>query len=255
MSSLLQAVDRLATSPAARTITRAWRGMSNLLIPNPCVLCAWDDAVQYQLCTRCTALLKEQHAQVVQAQDFADSLPLNTVTGMALPVFASSFYTPEMSKLLLRFKDHQRVNAAGFLRPIVYRTLQHAADTLGYPYYRLVPIPASGASMRKRGYNPVTAMLPRPVPPTMLYDAGTLKTRWQLYNRSSHAGTGVQSRRDSSRKKFRVALRHNPAAEPVILVDDVLTTGATLAAATRTLESAGFDVVAAVVVATVVPRN
>lgn len=255
MSSLLHTVDQLATSPVAMAVARAWRGMSNLLIPNPCVLCSWDDAVQHHLCRKCTALLKHQHARVVQAQDFADALPLNMVTGLALPVFASSFYTPEMSRVLLRFKDHQRVNVAGFLRPIVYRTLQHAAQSLGYPYYRLVPIPASGASMRKRGYNPVTTMLPKPLPATMLYDAVTLKTRWRLLNLSSHAGTGVQSRRDSSRKKFRLAARHNPPAEPVILVDDVLTTGATIAAATRTLEAAGFDVVAAVVVATVTPRN
>lgn len=255
MHSLLQIVDALATSPTAKQIASAWRDMSNLVIPNPCVLCAWDDAVQHQLCSRCTQLLKDQHAQVIQAQDFADALPLNMVTGLALPVFASSYYTPEMSKLLLRFKDHQRIKAAGFLRPIVYRTLQHAAETMGYPYYRLMPIPASGASMRKRGYNPVDAMLPRTIPPMLLYDGATLKTRWHLLSRSSHAGTGAQSRRASSRKKFRVALRYRRPAEPVILVDDVLTTGATLAAATRTLESDGFDVVGAVVVSTVTPRN
>ena len=255
MQSLLHTLDVLATSPAARKIARAWRGVSNLLIPNPCVLCAWDDSVKHQLCTRCTQLLKRQHAQVMQAQDFADALPLNMVTGLALPVFASSFYTPEMSKLLLRFKDHQRVKAAGFLQPIVYRTLQHAADTLGYSSYRVVPIPASGASIRKRGYNPVVAMSPRIIPPRMRYDVATLKTRWHLFSRSSHAGTGMQSRRENSRKKFRVARRHSPPAEPVILVDDVLTTGATLAAATRTLEAVGFDVVAAVVASTVMPRN
>lgn len=255
MPSLLHTVDALATSPVAQKIVRAWRGMTNLLMPNPCVLCTWEDAVQHQLCTRCTQLLKLQHVQVIQAQDFADALPLNMVTGRALPVFASSFYTSEMAKLLLRFKDHQCVKVAGFLQPIVYRTLQHAADTLGYPYYRIMPIPTSGASIRKRGYNPVEAMLPRTIPPFMLHDAATLKTRWHLLNRTSHAGSGAQSRRDSSRKKFRVALGHSPPAEPVILVDDVLTTGATLAAATRTLETVGFDVVAAVVVSTVTPRN
>lgn len=255
MKSLMRSVDHLVTSPAAKTIVRSWRGMTNLLIPNPCVLCAWDDAVEHQLCTRCKDLLKHQHAQILQAQDFADALPLDMVTGRALPVFASSFYTPEMSKVLLRFKDHQRIKVAGFLRPIVYRTLQHVTEFFGYPYYRLIPIPASGASMRKRGYNPVTTMLPKPVPAHMVYDAATLKTRWHLLSRSSHAGTGAQSRRDRARKKFRVATRHAPPAEPVVLVDDVLTTGATIAAATRTLESAGFDVIAAVVVSTVMPRS
>lgn len=255
MRSLPQALDKLFTSVPAQNVTRAWRGMTNLLVPNPCVLCTWDDAVAHQLCMRCTTLLKHQHHQIFQAQDFADTLPLDMVSGQPLPVFTSSFYTSEMSKVLLRYKDHQRIKVAGFLRPIFYRTLQYAADYLGYSYYRLMPIPSSGASMRKRGYNPVTTMLPKPLPARVIYDTCTLKARWQMLNRASHQGTGVQSRRKSSATKFRLSIRHTSPAEPVIIVDDVLTTGATIAAATRTLQAAGFDVVAAVVVSAVMPRS
>ncbi|GAB2847195.1 hypothetical protein GCM10027092_10070 [Yaniella soli] len=229
--------------------------MANLLVPNPCVLCVWADAVTHQLCLDCMDLLKQQNDQIMQVQEFADGLPLDMVTGQPLPVFASSFYTTEMSRVLLNYKDHQRINVAGFLRPIAFRTLQYVADYFGYPYYRLIPMPSSGASMRKRGYNPVSTMLPKPAPPTLVYDVKTLKTRWQLLARASHWGSGVQSRRDGSRHKFSIATRHKPPAEPVILVDDVVTTGATIAAATRTLEAAGFDVVAAVVVAAVMPRS
>lgn len=255
MSSLLQILDRAATSQFANVVLAAWRGTLNLLVPNPCSLCVWSDSVTDQLCSACTKLLKEQTKQIFQAQDFADALPLDLVTGQPLPVFSPSYYTPEMAKVLLKFKDHQRIKIAGFLRPIVYRTLQYTAETLGYPYYRLVPIPASGASMRSRGYNPVVTMLPRQLPPALRLDPGLVKTRWQLYNRSAHHGTGVQVRREQSRKKFRIASRPPEPAEPVILLDDVLTTGATLAAAARTLQAHGFDVVAAVVLSAVMPRG
>ena len=255
VTGFLAALDRVATSPAARMVTTAWRGMVNLLLPNPCSLCVWADAEAHQLCEPCRKLLKEQTKQIFQAQDFADALPLDLITGQPLPVFSASFYTPEIAKMLLKFKDHQRINIAGFLRPIVYRTLQHAGESLGHPYYRLVPIPASGASMRKRGYNPVITMLPRQLPPALSLDTGLLKTRWHFLTQAAHHGTGVQTRRQQSRKKFRVATRHVEPAEPVLLIDDVLTSGATLAAGARTLQAQGFDVVAAIVFSTVIPRS
>lgn len=226
----------------------------NLLVPNPCALCVWSDAEKSHLCRRCTELLKEQSRQVVQAQDFADALPLDLITGQPLPVFAASFYTPEIAKLLLNFKDHQRIKLAGVFRPIMYRTLQHAAHSCGAQAYRVVPIPASNASLRKRGYNPVTTMLPSTLPMSLSYDPSLLKTRWQFFSKAAHQGSGVQDRRTAARRKFRLA-RHCQPAEPIILVDDVLTTGATLAGATRILQTAGFDVIAAVVLSAVMPRS
>lgn len=255
MSNVLAGLDRLMTSNTSRAVAHAWRGMLNLLVPNPCVLCVWSDTVRHQLCTQCAVLLKEQCAQMFQAQDFAESLPLDLVTGQPLPVYAASFYTPEMSKVILKFKDHQRINLAGFLRPIVYRTLTQAAADLGAPYYRLVPVPASGASMRRRGYNPVVVMLPQQLPPRLRLDTRLVRPRWHFKTAAAHHGTGVQARRNEARKKFRLATSHAQPAEPILLIDDVLTTGATLAAVTRTLQSAGFDVAGAVVVSAVTPRG
>lgn len=255
MRTLLHALDRLITSPTAKTVATAWRGMTNLLVPNPCALCVWDDAVTHQLCQRCTALIKEQTRQLVQAQDFADALPVDLVTGRPLPIFSASLYTPELSKVLLKYKDHQCIKIAGLFRPIMYRTLQYATEYLHHPYYRLIPIPASGASMRQRGYNPVTTMLPRQLPAHLTLDTSLLKTRWHFWNQAAHRGTGVQTRREQSRKKFRLRSGHQPPADPIMLVDDVLTSGATLAAATRTLQAAGFDVAAGVVLSAVPPRN
>ncbi|WP_310172046.1 ComF family protein [Enteractinococcus fodinae] len=252
---LLHRLDSFMTSPVAQHVGRAWGGMMNLLVPNPCALCVWSDAEKYHLCRVCTALLRDQTRQVIQAQDFADALPLDIVTGQPLPVFAASLYTPEMARLVLNFKDHQRIKLAQVFRPIMYRTLQYATQDCGSPSYRVVPIPTSGAGMRKRGYNPVTMMLPSPLPDRLHCDPGLLKTRWNFFSRTAHHGSGVQARRESARRKFRLARRHQEPAEPIILVDDVLTTGATLAGAARTLQAAGFDIAAAVVLSTVIPRS
>lgn len=255
MNNLLRRLDALITSPGAQHIAAGWRGMANLLLPNPCVLCVWNDAEHQQLCKPCANLLKSQTKQIIQAQDFADALPLDLVTGQPLPVFSASYYTPEIAKVLLRFKDHQRIHVAKFFRPIMYRTLVHVAQHFQAPNYRLVPIPASGASMRRRGYNPVEELLPKTLPNRYQIDTRVLTTRWQLFRKMAHHGTGIQTRREESRKKFRLTHRYRPPAEPVVLVDDVLTTGATLGAATRTLQISGFDVVAAIVMSAVTPRS
>ena len=253
--SLLHSLDQLVTSPLGRRVAQAWRGMLNLVLPNPCALCVWEDAQSNQLCRLCTELLRDHSHQVIQAQDFANALPLDLVTGQPLPVFAATFYTPEMAKLVLSYKDHQRIKLAGAFRPIMYRTLRYAAEYCAAPAYRLVPIPASNASMRKRGYNPVTTMLPTALPRSITYDPALLKTRWHVFTPTAHHGTGIQARREAARKKFRLRSRHREPAEPVLLVDDVLTTGTTLAAATRLLQSAGFDVAGAVVLSAVMPRS
>ena len=255
MINFWRRIDWIATSPWTHRALVAVRGLWNLLMPNPCALCVWSDAQTYHLCQSCKELLKEQVQQIFQAQDFADALPLDLITGQALPVFSASYYTPEMAKVVLKFKDHQRIRLAGFLRPIVFRALHHATETLASASYRLVPIPASGSSMRRRGYNPALVMLPRQLPGPMRLDTGLLKSRWQLLTPAAHHGTGVQKRREQSRKKFRVARWHTEPAEPVVLFDDVLTSGATLAAATRTLQAHGYDVVAAVVFSAVTPTG
>ena len=251
----LQRLDGVVTSPAAQHVGRAWGGMMNLLLPDPCALCVWADAGKYHLCRVCLALLKDQTRQVIQAQDFADALTAGYRHRAAATGVRCLTVYPEMARLVLNFKDHQRIKLAGVFRPILYRTLQHATQYCGSPSYRVVPIPTSGAGMRKRGYNPVTTMLPSPLPSSLNCDPGLLKTRWNLFLRAAHHGSGVQARRESARRKFRLARGHREPAEPIILVDDVLTTGATLAGAARTLQAAGFDIAAAVVLSTVMPRS
>lgn len=103
-----------------------------------------------------------------------------------------------------------------------------------------VPVPTSRAAFRRRGYR---------VPELLIAHAGA--EPWRMLRHSGpHAdqrGLGVQERVQNVRGTLRA--RRNGRGARVVLVDDVVTTGATLDEAARALAAAGFEVVGAVALA------
>jgi ComF family protein len=105
----------------------------------------------------------------------------------------------------------------------------------------VVPVPLSSRRERERGYNQATAI------------AAPLAARWQLplgeglLRRQRHTRSQTALRPEERRTNVHDAFAAEPPPsgpmplnEPVILIDDVLTTGATLAAAATTLARAGW---------------
>ncbi len=118
----------------------------------------------------------------------------------------------------------------------------------------LVPIPLSAKRLRWRGYNQAAAL------------AGGLRSQWSrpvhqgLLSRSgdtrSQTSLAPQERRANVRDVFKAAppqSRTGDRPPAVILVDDVLTTGATLAAAAEALQDAGWHEIGAVTFARAMP--
>ncbi|MEV4774341.1 ComF family protein [Microbacterium sp. LWH12-1.2] len=103
-----------------------------------------------------------------------------------------------------------------------------------------VPIPTGRAAFRRRGYR---------VPDLLIRRAGAEPHRLLFAARATvdQRGLGVQERAENVRGSMRVRTRGD--GTDVVLVDDVVTTGATFDEASRVLGSAGFRVVAAVALA------
>ena len=125
----------------------------------------------------------------------------------------------------------------------------HLWDRSGRPLL-LVPAPSSPASIRARGGQPVAA----------LTEAAARRAFGQLEvcpalaivrRVADQSGLTSQERADNVHGAYAVRARHTPALvnRPVIVVDDVMTTGATLVEATRALSAAGAIVLGAAVVA------
>ncbi|MCU1573320.1 MAG: hypothetical protein JWO93_1402 [Micrococcaceae bacterium] len=116
----------------------------------------------------------------------------------------------------------------------------------------LVPVPASGRSFRRRGFVPVRLLLGilrrRRALPRGTAEHGVLRLRWRRpWRVRNQKGLGRAGRRANVRNSMLV--RGTVSGRHVIIVDDVLTTGATLAEAARALRQAGARVRGAVVLA------
>ena len=111
----------------------------------------------------------------------------------------------------------------------------------------LVPVPLAPARARERGYNQAALLAERAAPALGL----PVRARWLTRARPTapQSELGADARRANVRGAFRAA----PAAagRHAVVVDDVLTTGATAAECARALRAAGARAVGVLVVARV----
>ncbi len=233
-----------------------------LISPVDCVCCGAEDS---SLCASCERQLQRLTRTPFRAEGQAPAL-MDVDGSVILPVVAAAVYREEMAQAILTFKrrgQHQLENA---LAKGLGRALR---SSLGErTNVRLVPVPSSAAAYRKRGFSPVHLLLHnlwlhRELAGFVVVDALT-KTSWlnggtmapggvaalpRVVNNNGQKGLGrgQRARRVRGSMMSRITRRRLIRGQPCIIVDDVLTTGATLAEAARALHAAGGIVLGAVV--------
>jgi predicted amidophosphoribosyltransferase len=118
----------------------------------------------------------------------------------------------------------------------------------------IVPAPSARHTIRRRGHDPLLRLTRRAV--AELRREGVpaeLRQALRLTRRvADQAGLSSEQRALNLQESF--AVHRRPPAGPVVLVDDVITTGATVAEAARALRQHGVDVIGAAVVAATARR-
>lgn len=247
--------DRARPDPAPPPVQ--WlRELGRLVVPVSCPGCG---ALDVLWCPACEALLGGPPARVEAAAprlDRLDGVP-------ALPVWAVAAYAGPVREVVVAWKDRGRSDLDRLVAPPLRsaaRTLAApAAPALGGRPLLVVGAPSTTASRRARGRDHVRVLARAAA--AGLHDAGLAATVVPALVRRGRGrdqvGLGARARArnltGSVATRGRSLARAGGARPAVLLVDDVVTTGSTLAAAERTLEDAGADVLGALVLAATPP--
>ncbi|HEU5222266.1 MAG TPA: phosphoribosyltransferase family protein [Candidatus Lumbricidophila sp.] len=195
------------------------------------VRCAGCDEPDASVCEACAAELSGVPRRVCRP---------------GVDVWATTTYGGPVRSLILAFKDADRIDLAAALAP----PLGHAMRTALGAVTRTAPItictvPSTRAAWRARGYAPVEVLLAR----LGLRSESILRLRRP---HTDQAALGVDARAENAAGSL--VARTNLAGRHILLVDDVVTTGATLAEASRAVRAAGATLVGAACLAEV-PRR
>jgi len=221
-------------------LARLFVSATRLVLPPRCVLCGVEAGTS-ELCASCMALLDENLVACARcAQPLPQAAPLCGACLRKQPPFDAAFagyvYQEPFAHLVQRLKFNQSLACARALGPRWATSLRvrRAADERALPQ-ALIPIPLHTSRLRQRGYNQALE-LARELTATWsipVLAEGLMRTRAT----APQPGLDLDERRRNLRGAFAVGSAALP--KRVALVDDVMTTGATLAEATKILKRAG----------------
>jgi predicted amidophosphoribosyltransferase len=204
-----------------------------VLFPVECAGCGDTDVALCEFCRRdCSARVT------------VHSLSDGTQHG-DIRVFAAVRYEGPQRRCILALKEHNRTDVAAVLGEALGRAIDTAVSvslesTRSTRRLEIALVPSSRLARRRRGYDPVKLLASR---------AGFSSSDIFAEPEGRFVQKGLSALERAHNRRGTFSTREGVAARRFIVVDDVATTGATLADASRAIREAGGEVVAAAVLA------
>lgn len=216
---------------------RAIRDALTTLFPIGCGGCGQADS---RLCVTCLTALRAAVAPAVE------QLP------QALAVVTAMTYVSPLAELFDAYKERGRADLAKELGALLRVSLRHATTELGLAKRSseprqpllLIPAPSRRAARARRGYDHVPLLIERALPRARPVSA--LRHTRRVADQSA-LGRGQRAHNLVGAMVASPLVRDRSC----VVVDDLVTTGATLGEAARALRDAGATVLGAVAIARV----
>lgn len=175
--------------------------------------------------------------------DCRDALRADVTVHLAggVRVWAALRYELRVRRVILAFKEHERTDVARALAaPLAVAIRAALSAAPAGPRVELALVPTSRSAFRRRGYDPVRLLVTR---------AGGRAERVLLPAKrgGTQKSLGVADRAANRRGAFVASRRLD--GRRFVVVDDVLTSGATITEAARAVSAAGGEVVGAATLA------
>jgi predicted amidophosphoribosyltransferase len=196
----------------------------DIIFPSRCAVC---DLPGPNLCEACESVLIPRPHRFLRGH----------VQG-----FAATSYSKEVSKMLVAFKDQGQFGLAKELSLLMQPLIAELQSLSGKIY--LVPAPSRDKNFSKRGF----------VPSVLLANELAIKSQRAVVldclslDKSVRDQVGLTGGERIANLKGKMQVRGAVSGKSVYLVDDVVTTGATIQEAWRALTLAGALVMGALVV-------
>ena len=190
----------------------------DLLFPSRCAVC---DRSGKNLCEACRNLI------LIEPQEFLLA---------GLPVFTVTKYTNETSKLLVALKDKGQSALVTELAQMLHSVIE-SLPVSESPQY-LVPAPSRPENFSKRGFHP-TLLLAKAI---ANQNSGLRVLDCLRFSRSVLDQVGLSARQRLENLHMSMSLNQPVVGRVCYILDDVVTTGATLSEAKRVLTLGGATV-------------